>query len=143
MTNICEDSLLAAPLILDLVLLAELSTRMHYKQDGSAMPTAASANTGELAAEGYTNFHPVMSLLHYMLKAPFVPEGTPVVNALFRQKSNIENMLRACTGLRPINNMRLDTIHHPNAVAPTVAPPVMEKMAAAQAADEEGVAATA
>ena len=143
MTNICEDSLLAAPLILDLVLLAELSTRMHYKQDGSAMPTAASANTGELAAEGYTNFHPVMSLLHYMLKAPFVPEGTPVVNALFRQKSNIENMLRACTGLRPINNMRLDTVHHPNAVAPTVAPPVMEKMAAAQAAEEEGAAATA
>jgi hypothetical protein len=117
---------------------------MHYKQDGSAMPTAASANTGELAAEGYTNFHPVMSLLHYMLKAPFVPEGTPVVNALFRQKSNIENMLRACAGLRPINNMRLDTIHHPNAVAPTVAPPVCAKVPAPETAvEQEGAAATA
>eukprot|EP01047_Picozoa_sp_COSAG01_P035580 COSAG01_NODE_2740_length_7158_cov_3.142371_9_plen_105_part_00 len=31
MSNICEDSLLATPLILDLVILAELSTRMHYR----------------------------------------------------------------------------------------------------------------
>eukprot|EP01045_Picozoa_sp_COSAG04_P009031 COSAG04_NODE_514_length_13214_cov_6.456805_5_plen_500_part_00 len=123
MTNICEDSLLAAPLILDLVILAELSTRMHYKQEGSTVADAT-AKTGELAAEGYTNFHPVMSLLHYMLKAPFVPEGTPVVNALFRQKSNIENMLRACAGLRPINNMRLDTVHHPAQEAVTKTPPV-------------------
>jgi myo-inositol-1-phosphate synthase len=59
-----------------------------------------------------------------MLKAPFVPEGTPVVNALFRQKSNIENMLRACAGLRPINNMRLDTVHHPAQEAVTKTPPV-------------------
>ena len=58
------------------------------------------------------------------LKAPFVPEGTPVVNALFRQKSNIENMLRACAGLRPINNMRLDTVHHPAQEAVTKTPPV-------------------
>ena len=144
MTNICEDSLLAAPLILDLVLLAELSTRMHYKQEGAGMPTKASAQTGALADEGFTNFHPVMSLLHYLLKAPFVPEGTPVVNALFRQKSNVENMLRACAGLRPINNMRLDTIHHPNAVAPTVAPPVCAKVPAPETAvEQEGAAATA
>jgi len=143
MSNICEDSLLAAPLILDLVLLAELSTRMHYKQEGSGMPTAAAANTGALADQGFTNFHPVMSLLHYMLKAPFVPEGTPVVNALFRQKSNVENMLRACAGLKPINNMRLSTIHHPNAVAPTTAPPVCAKVAAPETVEEETVAATA
>lgn len=32
--NTCEDSLLAAPIILDLVLLAELSSRIQLKADG-------------------------------------------------------------------------------------------------------------
>jgi myo-inositol-1-phosphate synthase len=32
--NTCEDSLLAAPIILDLVLLAELSTRIELKAEG-------------------------------------------------------------------------------------------------------------
>ena len=31
--NTCEDSLLAAPIILDLVLLAELSTRIQFKAE--------------------------------------------------------------------------------------------------------------
>lgn len=34
MHNTCEDSLLAAPIILDLVLLAELSTRIQFKSEG-------------------------------------------------------------------------------------------------------------
>ncbi len=34
MHNTCEDSLLAAPLILDLVLLAELCTRIEFKSEG-------------------------------------------------------------------------------------------------------------
>ena len=34
MHNTCEDSLLAAPIILDLVLLAELSTRIQFKAEG-------------------------------------------------------------------------------------------------------------
>jgi myo-inositol-1-phosphate synthase len=38
MHNTCEDSLLAAPLILDLVLLAELSTRIQFKEDGQVTP---------------------------------------------------------------------------------------------------------
>jgi myo-inositol-1-phosphate synthase len=33
MHNTCEDSLLAAPLILDLVLLAELCTRIEFKAE--------------------------------------------------------------------------------------------------------------
>jgi myo-inositol-1-phosphate synthase len=32
--NTCEDSLLAAPIILDLVLLAELSSRIELKAEG-------------------------------------------------------------------------------------------------------------
>lgn len=41
-------------------------------------------------------------------QAPLIPEGTPVVNALAKQRSCIENVLRACLGLPPENNMLLE-----------------------------------
>jgi len=86
-------SLLAAPIILDLVLLAELTTRIKMKKDGQteAQP-----------------FHPVAVLLSYLTKAPLVPPGTPVVNALAKQRSMLENVMRACIGLQPENNMQME-----------------------------------
>ena len=42
----------------------------------------------------FESFHPVLSVLSYLLKAPMVPQGTPVVNALFRQKLCLENIFR-------------------------------------------------
>lgn len=47
--------------------------------------------------------HPVAVMLSYLTKAPLVPEGTPVVNALARQRAMLENLLRACVGLPPEN----------------------------------------
>eukprot|EP00850_Spirogloea_muscicola_P002745 SM000010S04383 [mRNA] locus=s10:1256937:1259812:+ [translate_table: standard] len=91
--NTCEDSLLAAPLILDLVILAELCTRIQFKKDGE---------------EELHNFHPVAALLSYLSKAPMVPPGTPVINALAKQRAMLENVLRACVGLAPENNMLLE-----------------------------------
>jgi len=93
MHNTCEDSLLAAPIILDLVILAELLTRIEVKKDGEA---------------DYHNFHPVAVLLSYLTKAPLVPDGTPVVNALAKQRAMVENIFRACIGLNPDNNMMLE-----------------------------------
>lgn len=52
--NVCEDSLLAAPLIIDLVLVAEMMTRVQWK---------SSAEGGK-----YAGFHSVLSVLSYMLK---------------------------------------------------------------------------
>ncbi|XP_029039918.1 inositol-3-phosphate synthase 1-B isoform X1 [Osmia bicornis bicornis] len=92
--NTCEDSLLASPIILDLVLLAELCSRMTFKK----------ADT----EDEFVGFHSVLSILSYLCKAPLVPPGTPVVNALFRQRAAIENMLRACLALPPENNMLLE-----------------------------------
>lgn len=37
-----------------------------------------------------------------------MPAGTPVVNALAKQRAMLENVLRACIGLRPENNMMLE-----------------------------------
>ncbi|GAY62250.1 hypothetical protein CUMW_216270 [Citrus unshiu] len=91
--NTCEDSLLAAPIILDLVLLAELSTRIQLKAEGEGK---------------FHSFHPVATILSYLTKAPLVPPGTPVVNALSKQRAMLENILRACVGLAPENNMILE-----------------------------------
>eukprot|EP00727_Mastigamoeba_balamuthi_P013976 m51a1_g9200 putative inositol-3-phosphate synthase (531) ;mRNA; r:107076-108810 len=91
--NVCEDSLLAAPVMLDLVIMAELSSRIHYRAPSS---------------DKWDTMEPVLSLLSYLLKAPEVPKGTPVVNALARQRECIENVLRALVGLAPNNNMLLE-----------------------------------
>uniref|UniRef100_A0A8D0GWZ5 inositol-3-phosphate synthase n=1 Tax=Sphenodon punctatus TaxID=8508 RepID=A0A8D0GWZ5_SPHPU len=91
--NTCEDSLLAAPIILDLAVLAELCQRIRVGVEGEGEPQP---------------LHSVLGLLGFLCKAPLVPEGAPVVNALFRQRAAIENLLRACVGLSPLNHMQLE-----------------------------------
>ncbi len=56
--NVCEDSLLASPLIIDLVIIAEMMTRISWK-----------AHSGDgVASKDYKGFHSVLSILSYMLK---------------------------------------------------------------------------
>jgi myo-inositol-1-phosphate synthase len=111
--NVCEDSLLASPLIIDLVVLAEMMTRISWKAD-----------TDEAHSKDYKGFHSVLSILSYMLKvgsptaqyrfrltfeqAPLTPPGTPVVNALAKQRSALTNIFRACVGLQPESDMTLE-----------------------------------
>ncbi|KAF2087804.1 Myo-inositol-1-phosphate synthase [Saccharata proteae CBS 121410] len=90
--NVCEDSLLASPLIIDLVIVAEMMTRIQWKAEDSE----------------YAGFHSVLSILSYMLKAPLTPTGTPVVNALGKQRCAMTNIFRACVGLEPENDMTLE-----------------------------------
>ncbi|KPI39802.1 Inositol-3-phosphate synthase [Cyphellophora attinorum] len=91
--NVCEDSLLASPLIIDLVILAEMFTRIQWKNN---------------TEPEYKNFHSVLSVLSYMLKAPMTPPGTPVVNALAKQRNALTNIFRACVGLQPESDMTLE-----------------------------------
>jgi len=93
MHNTCEDSLLATPLILDLFVLTELAQRITFRDD---------------ASKEFEHMHPVLSILSYLAKAPKVPEGSPVVNALFTQRDCLVNLLRACVGLQPDNHMLLE-----------------------------------
>ena len=93
MHNTCEDSLLAAPLIIDLVILSELMTRITYKTDRMT---------------DFESFDSVLSICSYLMKAPMVPRGTPVVNALFKQHRKITNILCACLGLPPDDDMLLE-----------------------------------
>lgn len=94
MHNTCEDSLLAAPLILDLIVLAEFSERISMKEN--------------VENAKFEKMHSVLSLLSFLLKAPMVPPGTPVVNALFPQRQAIANIMRACIGLPSENYMLLE-----------------------------------
>ncbi|KAK3391210.1 hypothetical protein B0H63DRAFT_500279 [Podospora didyma] len=94
--NVCEDSLLASPLIIDLVLVTEMMTRIQWK---------ASSAEGK---EDFKSFHSVLSILSYMLKAPVTPAGIPVINALAKQRSCLTNIFRACVGLDPESDMTLE-----------------------------------
>jgi myo-inositol-1-phosphate synthase len=93
MHNTCEDSLLAAPIIIDLVLVMELCTRIKVKT---------------VEDKDFKSLHPIATLLSYFAKAPVVPKDTPCINSLSKQRSMLENILRACIGLPPDNNMLLE-----------------------------------
>ncbi|CAF0729936.1 unnamed protein product [Brachionus calyciflorus] len=86
--NTCEDSLLASPLILDLALLTELMTRIQVKEESK---------------DSYEDFHSILSILSYMLKAPLSVDRP--VNSLSKQRNAIENFLKACIGLPPNNDL--------------------------------------
>lgn len=92
--NVCEDSLLASPLIIDLVIITEMMTRIQWRASGED--------------KDFKGFHSVLSILSYMLKAPLTPSGTPVVNALAKQRSALTNIFRACVGLQPESDMTLE-----------------------------------
>ncbi|CAK9437606.1 uncharacterized protein LODBEIA_P19840 [Lodderomyces beijingensis] len=86
--NVCEDSLLATPLIIDLVVVSEFLSRVNYKK----------VDEGE-----YHDFYAVLTLLSYWLKAPLSRPGFKPINGLNKQRQALENLLRLLVGL-PINN---------------------------------------
>ncbi|GAA5826170.1 hypothetical protein JCM3770_003192 [Rhodotorula araucariae] len=90
--NTCQDSLLATPLIIDLCLLAELLTRVTYREESSA--------NGE-----FEPLYSVLGLLSYMLKAPLTKPGRPAINSLNRQRQALEAFLRACLALQPASDL--------------------------------------
>lgn len=105
MHNTCEDSLLAAPLIIDLLVLTELMERVTW----AVLGEDEEALGAELASSlEFSRMDSVLSILSYLLKAPKVKPGTPVINALFKQRACIENIFRACVGLPPENHMLLE-----------------------------------
>jgi myo-inositol-1-phosphate synthase len=91
--NTCEDSLLAAPIILDLVLFMELLQRIHVKTEED---------------QDFQQLDTLTSLLSLFLKAPQVPKHAPVINALFPQKEALVDFLRAAAGLPPTDYIALN-----------------------------------
>ena len=78
--NVCEDSLLAAPIMIDLCIMAELLTRISI----DSKPIG-----------------PVLSYLSFFFKAPLTNHKEYVINSLSRQKEILTSFLKACAGYTP------------------------------------------
>lgn len=81
----CEDSLLAAPIMLDLLLLGEFFTRVKIDDK----------STG-----------PVLSYLSFFFKAPVTNHPEYVFNSFSRQKETLINFLKVCGGI-PVGDSTL------------------------------------
>lgn len=93
--NICEDSLLAVPLMLDMVLMAEWMTRIKYREPNTF--------------KQFQPFGPVLPILSYWFKAPETnQESDPVINALFKQHRAITNFAMAVLGLNLDHDLPLE-----------------------------------
>ena len=78
--NMCEDSLLAVPIMYDLIILGELFSRI--KIDGKALGT-------------------VLSYLSFFFKAPSTNHQEYVINSYSMQRNTLVNFLKACAGYAP------------------------------------------
>ena len=78
--NICEDSLLATPLMYDMIVLGELFSRMEI--DGKKLG-------------------PVLSYLSFFFKAPITNHDEYVVNSFSRQRETLVNLLKVAGGILP------------------------------------------
>lgn len=93
--NVCEDSLLATPLIIDLVVVAEFLSRVSYKRKDEQ-------------DKDFESFHSVLSFLSYWLKAPLTRPGYEPVNGLNKQRVGLENLIRGLVGLGPHNDLKFE-----------------------------------
>jgi len=73
----CEDSLLAAPIMIDLVLIGEFLSRVKINEKCLG---------------------PVLSYLSFFFKAPVTNHKEYVVNSFTRQREILTNFLKACGG---------------------------------------------
>ncbi|CAI4539249.1 CQS_1a_G0027490.mRNA.1.CDS.1 [Saccharomyces cerevisiae] len=96
--NVCEDSLLATPLIIDLLVMTEFCTRVSYKKMDPVKEDAGK----------FENFYPVLTFLSYWLKAPLTRPGFHPVNGLNKQRTALENFLRLLIGLPSQNELRFE-----------------------------------
>ena len=75
--NVCEDSLLAVPLMYDMVVLGELFSRMEINEK---------------------KLGPVLSYLSFFFKAPVTNHDEYIVNSFTRQRETLVNLLKAAAG---------------------------------------------
>lgn len=78
--NICEDSLLAVPLMFDMIVLAELFTRMEIDEE---------------------KLGPVLSYLSFFFKAPITNHNEYIINSFSRQRETLTNLLKVASGVLP------------------------------------------
>ena len=78
--NVCEDSLLAVPIMIDMLVLGEVLTRIQID---------------------HKSLGPVLSYLSFFFKAPITNHPEYVVNSFTRQRLTLVNLLKAAAGICP------------------------------------------
>ena len=78
--NICEDSLLAVPIMVDMIVLGELFSRITIDKK---------------------TLGPVLSYLSFFFKAPITNHPEYIVNSFTRQRQTLVNFLKAAAGICP------------------------------------------
>jgi len=95
-SNVCEDSLLATPLIIDLVIMTEFLTRVSYK------------SKDESGDGDNKSLYPILGYLSYWLKAPLTRKGFQTINGLTKQKQGLENFLKMLVGIPNSDELRFE-----------------------------------
>jgi myo-inositol-1-phosphate synthase len=95
--NTCEDSLLAVPLMVDIIVLAEFFGRIQVRSFYDA-PGASTT---------IQHLDTVLSPLSFFFKAPVVNKGEPTINSFFRQRHGLENFFRVIAHLPPLDHIIL------------------------------------
>jgi len=78
--NMCEDSLLAVPLMYDMIVLGELFSRMEIDEQSMG---------------------PVFSYLSFFFKAPITNQNDYVINSFNRQREALTSLLKVAGGIMP------------------------------------------
>lgn len=78
--NICEDSLLAVPIMIDMIVLGELLTRIQINDKALG---------------------PVFSYLSFFFKQPITNHPEFLVNSFTRQRMTLVNLMKAAAGISP------------------------------------------
>lgn len=99
--NTCEDTLLAVPLILDIIIFSEFFSRITFKREEPDFGNNY-VNIDSFPVYKEVPFSPNLSLLSFFFKAP-IEDGNPIINSFFKQRYGLENFIKACCGL-PIND---------------------------------------
>ncbi|CAD2108337.1 myo-inositol-1-phosphate synthase [Plasmodium vinckei petteri] len=114
--NVCQDSLLASPILIDLILLVELSQRVYFKSDkinekASANNTTPLANTIKVGNyelkhdmlsnqhDGYRKMDSVLFLSSIFCKSPFNSNEYKTRHSFFSQIESLLNFIRIISGL--------------------------------------------
>ena len=79
---LCRDSILAAPLVLDIAIFMDLAKRLEWRG--------------------------IQEWMSFYYKTPMALEGLPVEHDLFIQSAKLKNTLRAVAGEEPITHLGLD-----------------------------------
>lgn len=84
--NVCEDSLLATPLMIDMIVLGELFSRMTINDE---------------------KLGPILSYLSFFFKAPVTNHSEYVINSFSKQRETLVNLLKVAAGIQPDDNTLL------------------------------------